>query len=72
LHTFVELEQFPAANKYMKYRKGAAGSNAEFLYAAFHNNAGEELTLALDTKRAVVLLLEGKESKEFQERIKDR
>jgi hypothetical protein len=72
LHTFVELEQYPAANKYMKYRKGTVGSYAEFLYAAFHNSAGEELTFALDTKRAVVLLLEGKESKEFQERIKDR
>jgi len=70
LHTFVELEQYPAANKYLKYRKSAAASHAEFLYASFHNNAGEELTLALDTKRAVVLLLEGNESKEFQERIK--
>ncbi len=72
LHTLVELEQYPAAIKYVKYRKGTVDSTAKFLYAVFHDKTGEELTLALDTKRAVVLLLEGKESKEFQERMKDR
>lgn len=72
LHTIVELEQYPTANKYMKYRKGAVGSSVEFLYAAFHNDGGEELTLALDTTRAVVLLLEGKESIDFRKRIKEQ
>ena len=66
LHSLVELERFPEARQYLKYRKLKNGETRKHVYGVFEDSSGNELTLVLDLKRVKILLLEGKKSKAFR------
>jgi hypothetical protein len=71
LHTLVEIDKYPAAKKFLLYRKMKSGSNSKFLYATYGERTDEEVTLALDVTKGALLFLEGNESKKFQQRMKE-
>jgi hypothetical protein len=72
LYTIIELEQYPEAVKYLKYRKVKSGKTTRYIYAIFQGSEDAELTLAIDLTKQKVLLFEGRESSKFQLNISNR
>lgn len=69
LYTLVELEHYPQAKKYLSFRKVTKGSTPEYIYAVFKNVTDDELTLALNLKKASLHVFEGKESVKFRKKV---
>jgi len=70
LHTLVELDNYPLAKKYSLYTKTKKSSNENYLSAVFATRGGEELLLVIDLRQSRVMIFSGKESKQFQEGVK--
>jgi hypothetical protein len=66
LYTLVEVEQYPAAARFLSSRKVCAGSTATFSYARFRGEPGPELTLVRETATGRFSLYEGERSREFR------
>ena len=65
LHTLVELENYPAALPYMRYRKVRSGSTRRYDYAVFRDAEDRELTLAIGVRTGTLIALEGVKSAAF-------
>ncbi len=60
LHTLIEIDRYPIAKKYLRYRKFRESSEKHSIQAMFRNDSGDELTLALDEATGVLTLSDGK------------
>lgn len=69
LYVLAELERYETAKKYLQFKKVKQGAAPGYLYAVFENIAHQELTLAIDLKKAELLLLEGGKSVVFRKRF---
>jgi hypothetical protein len=72
LFTLVELQRYPAVNKYLNYSKVHQGSTDRYRYAIFEDKNHKVLTLGIDLVKSKLFLLEGKESVAFTKRIRDK
>jgi hypothetical protein len=69
LATLVELEHYPAAMKYLAFRKVYEKSTPRYRYAVFQNAGGDELTLVIDLVNANLRCLEGRASRRFRSQM---
>ncbi|HTY09668.1 MAG TPA: hypothetical protein VMF88_01235 [Bacteroidota bacterium] len=60
LHTLIEVENYPGAVKYLRYKKIKEESRDHYLGATFSNAEGDELTLGINTRIGALMLTEGK------------
>ena len=70
LHTILEVERFPEAQKYLRHTKVRMGSSKRYKFAVFRGSDGEETTLALDLRQHRVLVLQGEKEKRFHLNLK--
>lgn len=70
LMTILEVERYPQAVKYLRYRKAESGSHSGYSYAVFRDSAHDELSLVIDLKQSRLLVLEGEKSKAFLKKVK--
>jgi len=69
LYTLFEVERYPDAVHYVHYRRVGSGENERYLWGTFADTSGSEVTLALDRKQARLMVLEGRNSKAFRQRM---
>jgi hypothetical protein len=67
LYSLVEIEQYPAARRFLSYRKIFSGKKGEYKLACFQNDRGEEVTLRIDGRDGIMSILDGEASKRFRE-----
>jgi len=67
LYALVEIEHYPAARRYLSYRKVTSGTRGDFHSAFFQNAQGEEATLRIDLRDGTMTILEGEASRRFRE-----
>ena len=60
LHTLVEIDKYPLAKKYLRYKKIKKSSQEHLIEGMYRNDAGDELTLALDETTGALTLRDGK------------
>jgi hypothetical protein len=60
LYTLLEIEQYPLAKKYLRYKKINGSSKEQLIEGVFRNESGDVLTLALDLTNGNLTLHEGK------------
>ncbi|MBI3004033.1 MAG: hypothetical protein HYY49_01295 [Ignavibacteriales bacterium] len=70
LYAVLEIEQYAIAKKYLRYFKIENGSSKQYEYAIFRGENSKEVTVALDLKEGLMLVLEGEEGKRFQKNLK--
>ena len=63
LYTLIEIEQYPIAKKYLRYRKINGSSTKQLIEGVFRNESGDVLTLALDLTNGNLTLHEGKHTR---------
>jgi hypothetical protein len=59
LYTLLEIEQYPLAKKYLRYKKTKGSSQEQLIEGMFRNESGDELTLALDLTTGALTVKEG-------------
>ncbi|MGA7160257.1 MAG: hypothetical protein WBZ48_04605 [Bacteroidota bacterium] len=63
LHTLVEIDKYPAAKKYLWYKKVKVLSHEKLMEGIFRNASGDELTLAVDLTNGALTLNESKSTR---------
>ncbi len=72
LMTLVELEHYPDALRYLRYRKIGFAHTMRYLYAVYSTGKEPQLVLALDLKTSGVLILENKACRAFLGKLTGR
>lgn len=65
LMTVLEVSNYPAARKFLDFRKIRQTSTSRWLSALFRNASGEEMTIAIDLQERKMEILKGEKSREF-------
>jgi hypothetical protein len=60
LHTLVEIDKYPLAKKYLRYKKIKKSSQEHLIEGVYRNDAGDELTFVLDETTGALTLRDGK------------
>jgi len=65
LITVLEVSNYPAARRFLDFRRISQASTSRHLSALFRNASGDELTIVIDLQQGSMEILEGEESTEF-------
>ncbi|MGA2623324.1 MAG: hypothetical protein ABSF91_05670 [Bacteroidota bacterium] len=69
LYTLTELERYPLTIGYLHFQRTKRRTTSRYVYALFTNDSHAQVTVAIDMKKSMLLVLDGDDSVTFQEKV---
>jgi hypothetical protein len=69
LYTLTELERYPLTIGYLHFQRAKRRTTSRYVYALFTNDSHAQVTVAIDMKKSMLLVLDGDDSVTFQEKV---
>jgi len=69
LYALTELVRYPLTIKYLHFQKTKRQTTSRYVYALFTNDSHAEVTVAIDVKKSMLLVLDGNDSAIFQKKL---